>query len=61
MNYVPALAWDDDTIDDPAAVPYTPPTRIDYTHPDLPKIATRRHQPPPVDAIAVELAMRGDK
>jgi DNA-binding CsgD family transcriptional regulator len=61
-GWAPALAWDDDTIDDPAAVPYTPPTCVDFTHPDLPRIAERRihSAPADIDDIAVERAMRGE-
>jgi hypothetical protein len=60
-GFAPPLAWDDDTIDNPDAEPYRPPVRVDWTHPDRPPAPLRRHEAPPVDNIAVELAMRGDK
>jgi FixJ family two-component response regulator len=54
---VPPLAWDDDTIDDPAAYPRTSPpigpTCTDCAHPSCEVIR------PQLDEVAVEEAARG--
>lgn len=58
-GWLPPLAWDDDSIDDPKSPIYKPETPEDYVH--IRRSSFPAESSAIVDEIAVERAMRGER